>query len=179
VNVANQVQLTKEYTAGQSTFNIQVGLDPTVNILDRDTLYCEYNNYSRIRVLPRPSIGATSIFTIFNRSTNRLDSIIPNSLGEVYINPAFLDADIISDTRFKLTYSYSELGCSRSDSINILIPEPLNASFMPNINTQYCVSGLDVALVPTIPDTTIGVNRNNTFFSVDNISNMSDTIRPH
>jgi hypothetical protein len=171
LNVANTILVDKEYTAGVSTFDIQVGTDPVVQIQDTLKLYCEYDNYYRVRVTPVPISGAVSIFTIRNMTTNGIVSIIPNSLGEVYINPALLDTLNDGNTNFRLTYSYTQLGCSRQDSIMILVPEPLNAAFtsLPNVTT-YCSSSLPATLIPSVDTSDARVNDNNTFFSVDNIS---------
>jgi hypothetical protein len=183
LNVANQVLINKKYISGESRFNVQVGRDTAVNIIDRTALYCEYNNFNRIRVTPAPDIlsgtNAISIFTITNLSNGTTSSIIPNSLGEVYINPAMLDPIVDSNTNFSLVYSYTKLGCTRRDSINILIPEPINASFssLP-IATAYCSTSLPVQLNPVVSNTDPSVNQNNTFFTIDNISVPNRTFTP-
>ncbi len=179
VNLQNTLITSKTFTAGVDSFFLRVGSDPTVTILDRDTLYCEYDNYSRIRVTPLPVLGATSVFNILNLADNSSTNITPNSLGEVYINPDQLDPANDGDTEFLLSYTYSQLGCTRSDNITILVPEPLNAGFSTASGlTDYCSSGLPDMLIPVTDTSDARVNDNNTFFSVDNISIPNRTFTP-
>jgi Secretion system C-terminal sorting domain len=187
INLAGTVISNKFFTAGQVDTTIQIGQDPSVLILDStQTVYCEYDQYQRIRVSPAPVVGATTPFVIRNLTNSNSTTVTPNSLGEIYINPAHLDTLNDTNTRYRLTYAYSQTGCSRVDSLDILIPEPIDASFttlrypLATANLAYCNSSLADTLVPVNDTSSTNINRRiaSALFFIDNIGVPSRQLLP-
>jgi hypothetical protein len=157
---------TRSYIVGRTVDTISTSANAVVDILSADTLYCANIGYRAIQLTP--SIGRFEI--------KQLNGTAPDSMRLVTnINSgvAVVDVDAIyggenTNVAYRMYYIVGAVGCTTTDSLDFLIPQPADANFSAALNTtgSYCQSDEPDTLSPlALPQ-----NRLNTsFFTINNV----------
>jgi hypothetical protein len=166
---------TQSYIVGRSVDTIIVGSGSTVSINTRDTLYCAGSSFRQIQL--SPNSGTFVIRQLGGTAPNTVDFTTSVSNGLAVINVDALYAGENTNVYYKMYYTFGAAGCSNSDSLTFVIPQPANANFTTILNNpdNYCRLGLSDTLNPLV----LPQNRANTsLFTINNIPAIDRVFNP-
>ena len=174
-----------DYVVGRAFDTIRIIGNVTVSIVDTGYLYCNRNEFRRIRV--SPAGGVLDMVRVDNGQTTA--SFTANSLGEVFFNPRALEPNQPVNRQYRFVYRFGALGCGGSDSVLVTIPRAPDSNFVFRRTAlganmvapvRTCVSSTPIVLVPntgTNVFSSINPNVIGGYFSVNNVAqSVGDTL---
>jgi hypothetical protein len=157
---------SRMYIVGRTVDTISTSSNAVVDILTPDTLFCAGQTFRPIQVTP--SIGRFEVKQLDGSAPDSMRATINVNNGVAVVSIANLYAGETTNVSYRMYYTVGAVGCSTTDSVNILIPQPADAGFTTAYNStkRYCQSDLPDTLSPLI----LPQNRTNTsFFTINNV----------
>ena len=157
---------SRSYVVGRTIDTISTSANAVVDILSTDTLYCANIGYRAVQLTP--SIGRFEIKQLNGSAPDsvRLGTNINSGVALVDIDAIYVGEN--TNVAYRMYYTVGAVGCSTTDSLDFLIPQPADANFATVLNTtgSYCQSDAPDTLSPlSLPQ-----NRLNTsFFTINNV----------
>ncbi len=166
----------RTYIVGRSVDTIVIGSGSTVDILTPDTLYCAGSGFRQIQLTP--SSGTFTIRQLGGTAPNTIDYSANISGGLAIVDMDALYAGESTNVYYRMIYTFGAAGCSNSDSLTFVIPQPANANFVTQLNTTGSYCRLDIA--DTLNALVLPQNRANTsLFTINNIPAIDRVFNPN
>jgi hypothetical protein len=166
---------TQSYIVGRSVDTVIIGSGSNVSINTQDTLYCAGSGFRQIQV--SPNSGSFTIRQLTGTAPNTIDFSTSVSNGLAVINIDGLYTGESTNVYYKMYYTFGAAGCSNSDSLTFVIPQPANAGFTTAQGNprSYC----KLSLADTLSPLALPQNRANTsLFTINNIPAIDRVFNP-
>jgi hypothetical protein len=167
---------TQSYIVGRSVDTIIIGSGSNVDILSTDTLYCAGSGFRQIQL--SPNTGSFSVVQLNGTTPNATKFTTSVSNGTAVINVDNLYLGENTNVYYKMYYTFGAAGCSNTDSLTFVIPQPANANFATVLNNTGNYCRLDIA--DTLNALVLPQNRANTsLFTINNIPAIDRVFNPN